>query len=119
MKTITYDGHASPSDYIGERHWNELSVEEQDEFLLACVDGDRAWQAVMEKTKLKWFSAVRIATNIYSLGNPPSNIEEKERRIRVALKLLGYSALGWRFRRAIGRAAGEIVEGKEPDLFSK
>ena len=113
--SITYTQGPAPAPYTGTRSWNELTVEEQDKFLMACGYGDRAWETVMDELDLDWSTARSIAMTIYPFGTPPKTDAEGRQRLQDCIRRRGEaSQFAARIRRALDRAAGKIPEGPEP-----
>ena len=48
----TFTQGPRPDPYAGTRRWHELTLEEQDKFLLACGFGDASWNDAIEPPRV-------------------------------------------------------------------
>ncbi|MCK4739015.1 MAG: hypothetical protein KAT46_03625 [Deltaproteobacteria bacterium] len=101
---------------FGDKGWDDLSLAEQDEFLLSIIEGEEAWTKVMKQTNLQWIIANSLVAYICPNGAVPKDKAERESRIEEAIKEMAETKLCLRFKRAIARSKGEATEGAEPDL---
>lgn len=113
----TFTQGPRPDPYAGTRRWHELTLEEQDKFLLACGFGDASWNDAMERLSLRWATASSLATAIYPFGTPPKSDAEGRQRLEASVARLGITnVLGARIQRALDRADGLNPAGPEPEI---
>lgn len=107
----------APEPYEGTRRWEDLSIADQDRFLIACGFGDLAWNKVMADLNLKWQTAYSIYRVVYPYGTPPNSQEEGYARLRRCIERLEPSSpFGRRLHRALQRLQDVTPDGPEPAM---
>lgn len=104
--------------YDFEQAWRSMSLELQDELLLACCGTHQEWLMVKVKCppRISGYIGVQIAAPYL----PPETVLSREdliSRQQEILARLTNKTLYRRLERAIARNNGEMVTGEEPDIF--
>lgn len=108
-------GEQRRDTYFGTKAWSDLSIADQDRYILACIAG--CPRATMLALDLKNWQATALVKRI---GLPEAQCEgeaelcDRERFVRGRLDS---TQLGDRIQRAFDRRDGRVVTGLEPDPF--
>jgi hypothetical protein len=116
MSELFQEG-AVQDPYIGTKHWGDLTIVEQDEFLLSCLNGD--WASTAIKLGFKWFTANSISipfTAILESNRAYNNVLNQNGFIERLASLAGTN-LSKRTERAIAREKGFEFNDDEPFIL--
>jgi hypothetical protein len=114
-----FDGHADLPPLTGSRHWYDLTGPEQDEYLLACLKGDRIRRQTEQKLDLYDRIAISIANFLLDdhFGFEPKTPQQALTvQVRRTLALQN-TLLGERLLKALGRREVIEADSASPGAF--
>lgn len=111
--------HGALMDYDFQQPWHCMSIDLQDELLLACCGTHEEWLKVKDKCppRIAGFIGVMIAAPFLPIGKSLSSDERVLRQQEILSRLSTKPFLRQRLERAIRRSHGEQLDGEEPDIF--
>lgn len=127
MPTFVSQG---PIDYgiTGSRRWQDLGLHEQDEYLLACFDGERARQRAEARLQLFDRAGGSLADGLLGLYRQrvgevaryePGTPEQAREVLALCREALGHTPLGRRLAAAVERQRGKMpVSSPELEFYS-